>query len=49
MSLSPDESTICSASADETLRFWKVFKSKDSEMGFYKKGYELGDICNILR
>ncbi len=27
MSLSPDASTVCTASADETLRFWKVFTS----------------------
>lgn len=26
MALSPDGETVCSASADETLRFWKVFK-----------------------
>ncbi len=25
MSLSPDNSTVCTASADETLRFWKIF------------------------
>lgn len=25
MALSPDGSTVCSASSDETLRFWKVF------------------------
>lgn len=27
MSLSPDSSTVCTASADETLRFWKIFNS----------------------
>lgn len=27
MSLSPDASSVCTASADETLRFWKVFQS----------------------
>lgn len=30
MSLAPDNSTICTASADETLRFWKVFESGSS-------------------
>lgn len=25
MALSPDATTVCSASSDETLRFWKVF------------------------
>lgn len=32
LALSPDHSTIVSAGADETLRFWKIFDvSKDSE------------------
>ena len=26
MVMAPDNSTICTASADETLRFWKVFE-----------------------
>lgn len=30
MSLAPDNSTICTASADETLRFWKIFESGTS-------------------
>jgi WD40 repeat protein len=30
MSLSPDASTVCTASADETLRFWKVFNTGQS-------------------
>jgi WD40 repeat protein len=30
MSLAPDNSTICTASADETLRFWKVFETGSS-------------------
>lgn len=25
MALSPNATTVCSASSDETLRFWKVF------------------------
>lgn len=25
MAQSPDESIICTASADETLRFWRIF------------------------
>jgi WD40 repeat protein len=25
MAMAPDNTTICTASADETLRFWKVF------------------------
>ena len=28
MTLSPDNSTVCTASADETLRFWQVFENK---------------------
>jgi len=30
LSLSPDMSTVVSAGADETLRFWKIFESSDS-------------------
>ncbi len=30
MSLAPDNSTVCTASADETLRFWKVFDAGSS-------------------
>jgi cell division cycle protein 20 (cofactor of APC complex) len=30
MSASPDGTTLCSASADETLRFWKVFGSRST-------------------
>jgi len=26
MAISPDASTVCTASADETLRFWRVFE-----------------------
>ena len=29
MAMSPDGTTVCSASADETLRFWKVFENDD--------------------
>lgn len=25
MAMAPDNTTICTASADETIRFWKVF------------------------
>jgi WD40 repeat protein len=25
MALAPDNATVCTASADETIRFWKVF------------------------
>ena len=31
MSLSPDGETVCSAAADETLRFWKVRATLSSE------------------
>lgn len=33
MSLSPDSSTVCTASADETLRFWKVFNTGNYKIG----------------
>ena len=25
MSMAPDENTVCTASNDQTLRFWKIF------------------------
>ena len=34
MTVSPDGSTVCSAAADETLRFWKVFESSLGVKGF---------------
>ena len=37
LALSPDHSTIVSAGADETLRFWKIFDvSKDSDLSSHK-------------
>ena len=33
MAQSPDGQTICSAAADETLRFWKVFSGPQSKAG----------------
>jgi cell division cycle 20, cofactor of APC complex len=36
LALSPDGSTVCSAGADETLRFWKVFESGDESNGKHK-------------
>ena len=41
MSLAPDNSTICTASADETLRFWKVFESGSSPYLEEKQLYKL--------
>ena len=32
MVMAPDNSTVCTASADETIRFWKVFDDS-SEFG----------------
>jgi cell division cycle protein 20 (cofactor of APC complex) len=42
LALSPDGTTVASAAADETLRFWKVFQPKlaaSSKMqnGLYKE------------
>ena len=31
MAVSPDGSTVCSAAADETLRFWNVFGSESAK------------------
>lgn len=48
MALSPDASTVCTASADETLRFWKVFNSGYSKMkeGKYCKDVGLEE-CSL--
>lgn len=48
MSLSPDASTVCTASADETLRFWKVFNSGYSKLkeGKYSKDIGLEE-CSL--
>jgi len=32
--MAPDNTTVCTASADETLRFWKVFDNNSP------RGYE---------
>ena len=35
MAQSPDQSTLCTASADETLRFWKLF-DQNNKYGKYE-------------
>jgi cell division cycle protein 20 (cofactor of APC complex) len=36
LALSPDGTTVASAAADETLRFWKVFQATSStKLGSY--------------
>jgi len=35
MALSPDATTVCSASSDETLRFWKIFAGDPSRTDFH--------------
>ena len=35
LALSADGTTIASAAADETLRFWKVFKNPQTYVGEY--------------
>jgi WD40 repeat protein len=30
MVMAPDNTTVCTASADETIRFWKVFGGNSS-------------------
>lgn len=37
MAMSPDGATVCSASGDETLRFWKVFETDDKNARSKKK------------
>jgi cell division cycle protein 20 (cofactor of APC complex) len=46
MALSPDGTTVCSAAADETLRFWKVFEpvSKASRSTSVKPGRKLSGL-----
>jgi cell division cycle protein 20 (cofactor of APC complex) len=38
LALSPDGTTVASAAADETLRFWKVFSQSQSTMSSYGPG-----------
>ena len=37
MALSPDQKTVVSAGADETLRFWKVFDVSKGSKGHSSK------------
>lgn len=43
LALSPDGTTVASAAADETLRFWKVFQPSHSymQMGKGSSGFSL--------
>jgi WD40 repeat protein len=50
LALSPDGTTVASAAADETLRFWKVFQPNATSMintGTYKQKQANGLFYNL--
>lgn len=47
MALSPDGTTIASAAADETLRFWKVFEPCEQKKAATKKIGESNKLNSI--
>lgn len=47
LALSPDGTTVASAAADETLRFWKVFQPTTNSMSKANNGLLSGlNACN---
>ncbi len=47
LALSPDGTTVASAAADETLRFWKVFQpTSNSQMKFNNGLLSLNACCS---
>jgi len=46
---SPDGSLICSASADETLRFWRIFSPVNSEKGSRIEAAKFNPILKTIR
>jgi len=46
---SPDGSLICSASADETLRFWKIFSPVSSEKSSKHEAAKMNPIVRTIR
>ena len=53
MALSPDGTTVVSAAADETLRFWKVFELPDCRKsavnGLKQLAHKENVFCDQLR
>lgn len=47
LALSPDGTTVASAAADETLRFWKVFQPNTINTGAYKQKQAGGPLYNL--
>jgi cell division cycle protein 20 (cofactor of APC complex) len=47
LSMSPDGTTVASAAADETLRFWKVFQGKSAPMCNTSNGM-MGEKCYLM-
>jgi cell division cycle protein 20 (cofactor of APC complex) len=48
MALSPDGTTIASAAADETMRFWKVFEGEQKKVATKKVGAADGHKLNSI-
>jgi cell division cycle 20, cofactor of APC complex len=48
MAQSPDGSTVCSAAADETLRFWKVFGDSPAAAQKKRSGTEASSILRSV-
>jgi cell division cycle protein 20 (cofactor of APC complex) len=46
---SPDGSLVCSASADETLRFWRVFSPISSEVNIKTEKTKANPILSTIR
>ena len=47
LALSPDGTTVASAAADETLRFWKVFEQSSNIMQKSQKSYmNMNSLCS---
>eukprot|EP00474_Spongospora_subterranea_P010896 CRZ11354.1 hypothetical protein [Spongospora subterranea] len=49
LTLSPDSTTVCSASADETLRFWKVFRSLGNKKPGTNREYASSQTCRSFQ
>jgi len=46
---SPDGAVVCSASADETLRFWKIFSSASNEKAGSSVQFANNPLCKTIR
>jgi len=46
---SPDGSLVCSASADETLRFWRIFSPNSSEKNSKIESVKMNPMVRTIR